>query len=122
MPATTRELLVFIASPSDLPEEREAVRRAADKANVALGGFFEVRLRVEGWEQVMPGLGRPQELINPMVNNCDVFIGLLNRRWGSSTGTHASGFEDGNPRVTLAGQRETPTYGTCRAWATCSPM
>lgn len=54
----------------------------------------QVRVRVTGWEQVAPELGRPQQLINPLVHECDVFVGLLNRRWGSETGTHSSGFEE----------------------------
>ncbi len=42
----------------------------------------------------MPGYGRPQERINPMVRECDVFIGLLNKRWGTATGERSSGFEE----------------------------
>ena len=36
-----------------------------------------------GWEERPPGYGRPQGQINPMVDTCDVFIGLLRRKWGS---------------------------------------
>jgi len=88
-----RELLVFLASPGDVEAERAAVREVASRVNAN----FEdrgVRVRVVGWEQVRPELGRPQELINPLVYKCDVFIGLLNRRWGSETGLYSSGFEE----------------------------
>jgi Domain of unknown function (DUF4062) len=90
----TREFAVFVASPSDVPDEREAVRRAANKVNDTLGRRFGLRLNVEGWEQVQPALGRPQSIINPLIDECDVFVGLLHRRWGTPTGTHTSGFEE----------------------------
>lgn len=51
-----------------------------------------IRLRVTGWEEVPPGFGRPQALINPLVDECDLFIGLLRRRWGTATGENESGF------------------------------
>lgn len=93
MAEAVRELLVFLASPGDVEAERGAVREVANRVNAN----FEdrgVRVRVVGWEQVRPEFGRPQELINPLVYKCDVFIGLLNRRWGSGTGEFSSGFEE----------------------------
>lgn len=90
----TRELLVFVASPSDVDNERETVRRVADKVNAALGAELGLRLRVTGWEDVPPDLGRPQSQINPLVEECDIFIGVLSRRWGRNTGTHTSGFQE----------------------------
>ncbi len=53
-----------------------------------------VRVSIFGWEEVQPEAGRPQELINPLVYECEIFVGLLNMRWGSETGTHSSGFEE----------------------------
>ncbi|HSH61882.1 MAG TPA: DUF4062 domain-containing protein [Acidimicrobiales bacterium] len=94
MPVDARELLVFVASPSDVEEERETVRRTAANLNAALGTVLGLRLRVTGWEDVRPELGRPQAQVNPLVDECDIFIGVLNRRWGSATGTHTSGFEE----------------------------
>ncbi|MBT2213779.1 DUF4062 domain-containing protein [Actinomadura sp. NEAU-AAG7] len=89
-----RELVVFIASPGDLTGEREAVRRAADNLNTTFASQFSMRLHVTGWEQTSPAFGRPQEVINPLVKQCDIFIGLLNRTWGTSTGKFSSGFEE----------------------------
>ena len=60
-----------------------------------LNAIFEVnalRIRIVGWEQVPPDLGRPQGQINPMVESCDIFIGMLKRRWGSPSGEADSGF------------------------------
>lgn len=82
-----------MASPSDLAEERDRIRRLGD----ALNANFEstgVGVRIAGWETVQPEFGRPQSLINPRVHECDVFIGILRRRWGSPTGEYSSGFEE----------------------------
>jgi hypothetical protein len=89
-----QEIVVFIASPGDVLDEREAVRRAAESVSDSLGGLTGLRVRAVGWELVAPEYGRPQELINPRVRECDVFVGILNRRWGSSTGTYSSGFTE----------------------------
>jgi HEAT repeat protein len=39
-------------------------------------------------------LGRPQALLNPMVDECDLFVGLLWERWGQPSGQYSSGFEE----------------------------
>jgi hypothetical protein len=82
-----------MASPSDLAEEREAVRGAVDETNALLADR-DIRFRVSGWEHTLPDAGRPQALINAEVERCDVFIGLLKYRWGSPTGAFSSGFEE----------------------------
>lgn len=87
------ELVVFMASPSDVADERAAIRAVVDETNSLLARF-DVRFRVVGWEHTLPAAGRPQGLINPGVEDCDLFIGLLNRRWGSETGEYSSGFEE----------------------------
>jgi hypothetical protein len=87
------EFVVFMASPSDLTEEREAVRAVVDETNALLANF-DIRFRVAGWENTLPDAGRPQGLINPGVERCDIFIGLLKHRWGSPTGLYSSGFEE----------------------------
>lgn len=88
-----KELVVFMASPGDLVEERDIIRSTEDSLNNLLAANG-IRIRVVGWELTTPGYGRPQAQINPMVHECDVFIGLLNRRWGSPTGEYSSGFEE----------------------------
>jgi len=84
---------VFVASPSDVGEARIAVRNAVDDINAVLanaGG--NLRFMARGWEQLGPGQGRPQEQINRLVDECDLFVGILGRKLGSPTGTHESGF------------------------------
>ncbi len=85
------ELRVFLASPGDLTDERSALRALEASLNMLFAGA-DLRLRVTGWEDLPPGFGRPQGLINPMVDECDVFIGMLRRKWGTDTGEHETGF------------------------------
>lgn len=94
MPNEPEEIFVFVASPSDVPEERDAIRRAADEVIAAIRLAMPIRVTVTGWEEVPPAFGRPQATINPLVAQCHLFVGLLNRRWGTHTGVFSSGFEE----------------------------
>lgn len=87
-----RVLRAFLASPGDLPAEREAVREAIDEVNASLTPMLDWELEVVGWEETEPGYGRPQARINKDVDRCHVFIGILGSRWGSPTGVEDSGF------------------------------
>ncbi|WP_244972608.1 DUF4062 domain-containing protein [Paramicrobacterium fandaimingii] len=88
-----RELRVFMASPGDLTDERDALRNLERRLN-AMFRERGVRVSIEGWEDVQPDAGAPQELINPLVYSCDVFVGLLNVRWGTPTDNDSSGFSE----------------------------
>ncbi|MEU9549498.1 DUF4062 domain-containing protein [Streptomyces werraensis] len=94
MAANVREVVVFIASPGDVTDEREAVRKIAESLNNLHSSVSTVRIRVTGWEHVQPEHERPQEVINELVDECDVFIGVLYKKWGSPTGHYDSGFEE----------------------------
>ena len=86
-------LRVFLASPSDLKAERKATKEMVDRLNPTIrAAGWTVELL--GWEDRLPGFGRPQAQINDDVDACDLFLGVLWRRWGSSTGEFESGFEE----------------------------
>ena len=86
-------LRVFLASPSDLEDERRETKKLVDRINSTIR---EIGWTVEllGWEDRLPGYGRPQAQINEDVDACDLFVGVLWRRWGSPTGEFTSGFEE----------------------------
>src|SRR5713101_7759139 len=90
---TRRIVRVFLASPSDLLPERKLTRTVVDEVNRGLTdlGF---QLELYAWEDESPGAGRPQDLINQHLDACDVFLGVLWKRWGQPTGTHESGFHE----------------------------
>lgn len=87
-------LSVFLASPSDLQEERKITRSVVDDINQSLGRVFDWHIELLGWEDTLPGCGRPQEVIDEDVDKCDLFVGMLWKRWGQHTGTYTSGFEE----------------------------
>lgn len=101
----SRQVLnVFIASPSDLIEERRAARAVVDEVNEIFGRGTNWHVELIGWEDTLPGFGRPQSIINQDVDSCDLFVGLLWCRWGSPTGEYESGFEEEFKRAKLRRQ------------------
>jgi hypothetical protein len=84
---------VFLASPSDLAAERLAVRRGIDEVNASASKLNQ-QFELLCWEDRSPDAGRAQAVINSDVDTCDVFIGLLWKRWGQPTGAFSSGFHE----------------------------
>ena len=96
--STTRKILrVFLASPGDLQQERQAVRSAVTECNECLSDTFGFHIELVGWEDTVSRFGRPQHLINAEVDRCDLFLGMMWKRWGTPPdvhGTYSSGFEE----------------------------
>jgi len=94
MQKTRKVLSVFLASPSDVGDERAAAERIVASVNTTLGRALGWQIDLHRWEDVPPGFGRPQDLINPMIDDCDLFIGLVWERWGTPSGGYSSGFQE----------------------------
>lgn len=93
MPTPVTSIRVFLASPGDVADEREAVRQAAAELNDSLRKHgFEIEIL--GWEQRGPAAGRAQADIDKDVERCDVLLGILAERWGTPTGESSSGFAE----------------------------
>lgn len=89
-----KEIRVFLGSPSDLVEERKRFRDIVDEVNywTYLMGIQFVPLSSE---DVSPDMGHPQDLINEGIfQDCEIFVLLLWKRWGTPTGKYTSGFEE----------------------------
>ncbi len=105
MQSTIRTLKIFLASPGDVKPERAAAEDLVNGMNKQLRALgWQIMLYM--WEDAIPGFGRPQEIINASVDECDVFLGLLWERWGQQTGKYSSGFEEEFERA-LARRRAT---------------
>lgn len=92
-----RTLTVFLGSPGDLAAERDAVQATVEEMNRILANGRGFQLELIRWEDSAPGFGNPQERLNRDLDRADLFIGLLNRKWGSppaSKGPYTSGFEE----------------------------
>jgi hypothetical protein len=93
-----RVLKIFIGSPGDLQEERKIARDVVQRVNKAIGRHLGVHVELRGWEDTLPGYtSRPQEKINEDLRECDIFLGLMWKRWGTpprDDGEYTSGFEE----------------------------
>lgn len=96
MAGTRRFVKVFLASPGDLAEERKVAKVFVDEFNSQLADALGYHVELVGWEDTLPGVGRPQAIINDDLDGCDLFIGMLWKRWGTPPGTepYTSGFEE----------------------------
>ena len=97
MSSTRKILRAFLASPGDLQEERKAVDGVITEFNKSWADALGYQIELLGWEDTVAGFGRPQHLINPEVDRCDLFIGLMWKRWGTppdKDGEFSSGFEE----------------------------
>ncbi len=84
---------VFIASPGDIETEREIVRKVCGELskNPLYKKKLGIVLDAVGWEEVFPQAGRSQKIINRLVKDCDLFICIFHKRFGSPTGKEKSG-------------------------------
>lgn len=95
MPRSFTQYRIFIGSPGGLEEERKLFRAALDRCTELHGEPRGVTFYPVGWEETVAGVGRPQELINKDLRQCDYAIFVLHDRWGSPTGNgHSSGTEE----------------------------
>lgn len=92
MTRSITEVKVFVASPGDLKAERDALAEVIEDLNDT---FDDLHVRLLRWEQdTVPAMGRPQGLVNEQLGDYDIFIGLMWRRFGTSTGVAESGTEE----------------------------
>ncbi len=92
MQASVRKFRIFVASPGDVARERQVAREVILSLSHRLGSHGGFVLEPVGWEtHANLDADRPQSLINPLVRECDVFIGILWSRFGTETGVAESG-------------------------------
>ncbi|HEV2560909.1 MAG TPA: DUF4062 domain-containing protein [Rhizomicrobium sp.] len=97
MPKSMTFLRVFVASPSDLLEERKLLEGVITEFNIISGDSHGVRLELIKWEtHTRPGFGDdPQDVINKQVgDDYDIFIGMMWCRFGLATNRADSGTEE----------------------------
>ena len=90
---TVQKLTVFVAWPSDVERERNAVFKVVGEINSTIGARFGVTVEARDWKSIVgPGAGRPQAIINKAIGAYDIFVGILWKRLGTLSGRAASGF------------------------------
>lgn len=90
-------LRIFLASPSDVADERETVRACVEEHNRRHANDGLATFEVVGWERVRGTARRPQEAINELIGECHFLIALFRSEWGSEPGSpwgYTSGTEE----------------------------
>lgn len=85
---------IMIASPSDVPHERNSIREAIHRWNDLHAQHRNIILMPIGWEtSISPEMGdHPQALINKRIlSRCDLLVGVFWTRIGTETINHKSG-------------------------------
>ena len=97
MPRHERVIVVFVASPSDLAQEREKLEEVIDELNLTWSEQFAMRLNLVRWEtHAVPGVGiDPQDVINNVIpDDVDLFIGMMWGKYGTPTARAGSGTDE----------------------------
>jgi CRISPR/Cas system-associated exonuclease Cas4 (RecB family) len=98
-----KRLSIFIASPSDIVIEREKFEEIVASLKPT-ADYFGVVLEVKSWRDVVPDMGRPQEIIFKQLdlNSFDLFVGILWHRFGTPSG----GIDKETEKVYISGTEE----------------
>lgn len=98
MPTPILKYKVFIASPSDVMDERQSINEVVDELNLTFSNQKGIVIEVIKWEtHVSPavGIGSVQKIINKDVgDDYDLFIGVLWKKFGTPTDVAESGTEE----------------------------
>ena len=86
--STTRNVLnLFLASPGDVGPEWTIAQDVVTNLNKILGRPISLYIDLHLWEDIAPGFGDPQDRINPDMDQCNLFIGLVWERWATNQKT-----------------------------------
>ena len=97
MSRTESVLTIFLASPSDVRDERNLLQEIVAEWNQTWARNLGLRLELLRWEQdAYPGAGTDsQDVINHQIpEDYDLFIGLMWSRFGTPTTRAGSGTEE----------------------------
>lgn len=85
---TYQTLRIFISSPYDVETERKLAEEVIFSINQKCKEPLGISLEVDRWENLSPSTPNPsksriQDELNERVRNCNVFVLILNRRYGT---------------------------------------
>jgi hypothetical protein len=96
--AESRKIVrVFLGSPGDLGEERRAAKAVVDEINEIIANRLGYLVELVRWENVVASFGRPQGTINKDLERCELFVGMMWKKWGTPPakgGPYTSGFHE----------------------------
>ncbi len=91
-----QKLRIFLASPSDIQEERNIVSIVVEELRRTIGDILQVDLELIRWEtHTWPDVGDDaQDVINREIGEYDVLVGMMWKRFGTPTKRADSGTEE----------------------------
>lgn len=88
----------FIASPSDTNSEREICEKVFSEINASLGNIYNFRLESLKWEKdvrpTIKDIDGQTEIFNQIGDEFQIFIGMMNKKFGAPTLRAGSGTEE----------------------------
>ena len=94
MPQTVTKVILFVASPSDVQQERDSTVEVVAELNKGIGRNLSLFVQRVTWEtHCYPAMGRSQGVINAQIGDYDIFVGIMWKRFGTPTGQAESGTE-----------------------------
>jgi len=96
MPEIITNYRLFLASPGDVTNERDTVKRAISKFNERYIKELKSTITLLTWENsTHPAFGNyPQNVINQQIGEYDIFVGILWSKFGTQTPNYGSGTEE----------------------------
>lgn len=90
-----KKLRIFVASPSDVTNERAKLETVVDSLK-PIADYLGLTLEIIDWRAVVPDAGRPQQVIFDQLKptSWDIFIGILWHRFGTPPGAKDKTGED----------------------------
>ncbi len=74
---------VFVSSPADCEPERNAVERVLEELNKTVGEREKLFFQPLRWEDLPPGAGNPQAVIDEHLGAYNVLVGIMWMRFGT---------------------------------------
>lgn len=94
---STKIYKCFIASPGDTKLEREICDKVFEELNSSIGEIFNFRIESLKWESnSRPSMGEYSQAVisQQLGNNYEIFIGIMNKKFGTPTQNAGSGTEE----------------------------
>ncbi len=86
---------IFLSSPGDVGAERKKAKAVIAQLHRIFSDALNISLEALDWKtHITPNMGRPQEIINQQINDYDIFVGIMWKKFGSPTGVAESGTEE----------------------------
>lgn len=87
-------ILAFLAYISDVEDEVKECSSVVKRVNSNMESS-EILIELKTWKDVPEDYGNPQQIINKYyVEKCDIFIGVIWKKWGTPTGQSNCGFKE----------------------------